>query len=123
MPELKYDNLLDYFNFYLFPLAIKVGMTPEQFWEQDPQLFWVYLDAYYQKQKELYERENYNAFNQGYYFLLALRDALQFSSHPKHIYPKKPLGMEQNRKRKLSKQEIDLARKLQFMKMEQQLKR
>ena len=93
--------MLDYFQFYLFPLAIKVGMTPEQFWEQDPQLFWVYLDAYKQKQKEQAEYDNANAFNQGCYFLLALKDALQFSSHPKRIYPKKPLGTEnKNKKRK-----------------------
>ena len=114
--------MLDYFNFHLFPLAIKVGMTPEQFWEQDPQLFWVYLGAYNQKQREQAEIDNANAFNQGYYFLLALKDALQFTSHPKKIYPKKPLGTtNNNNNKKLSKEDVDLIRKLQFMKMEQQL--
>lgn len=116
--EIKYDNLLDYFQFYLFPLAIKVGMTPEQFWEQDPQLFWVYLDAYQQKQKEKFEYDNAKAFNQGYYFLLALRDSLQFTQHPKHIYPKQPLGYQSDKK--VSKENLDLIRKSKFMQMEQE---
>ena len=96
-------------------------MTPEQFWYQDPQLFWVYLDAYQQKQKEQEEYDNINAFNQGYYFLLALRDAWQFTSNPKHIYPKKPLDIQGKNMQKMSKEDVDLIRKMQFMKMEQQL--
>ena len=98
-------------------------MTPNQFWEEDPQLLWAYLDAYKQKIQEQIEYDNQKAYNQGCYFLLALKEVIQFTSSPKHFYPKKPFDVEDKKKKKLDKKDVDMIRKLQFMRMEQQLNR
>lgn len=46
----KYDDDLElyYFN-EEFPFALKYGMTPHQFWEEDKDLFYVYQKAYTDK--------------------------------------------------------------------------
>lgn len=92
----QYNNLLDYLSYYLFPLSIRIGMTPVQFWEEDEQLFWVYLEAYEQEQKAKFEYDNNVAFLQGQYFMMAIAQCLQFSKHPKQIYPKKPFNVGRN---------------------------
>lgn len=92
----QYDNLLDYLSYYLFPLSIRIGMTPVQFWEEDTELFWVYLEAYEQEQKAKFEYDNNVAFLQGQYFMMAIAQCLQFSKHPKQIYPKKPFDVGRN---------------------------
>ena len=92
----KYDNLLDYLSYYLCPLAIRVGMTPDQFWNDDPDLLGMYLEAYEQEQKAKFEYDNSVAFLQGQYFLMAIAQCLQFSKHPKSIYPKKPFDLSPN---------------------------
>ena len=89
----KYNNLLDYLSYYLCPLAIRIGMTPNQFWDEDTDLFWVYLEAYEQEQKAKFEYDNSVAFLQGQYFMMAIAQCLQFSKHPKKIYPKKPFNV------------------------------
>ena len=89
----QYNNLLDYLSYYLFPMAIRLGMTPSQFWEEDTDLFWVYLEAYEQEQKAKFEYDNNVAFLQGQYFMMAIAQCLQFSKHPKKIYPKKPFDV------------------------------
>nr|DAK86201.1 MAG TPA: hypothetical protein [Caudoviricetes sp.] len=76
-------------------------MTYDQFWNDDPDIFWVYLEAYEQEQKSKFEYDNSVAFLQGQYFLLAIAQCLQFSKHPKNIYPKKPFELSKN---KLSEQ-------------------
>ena len=81
----KYDNLLDYLSYYLCPLAIRLGMSYDQFWNDDPDVFWVYLEAYEQEQKARFEYDNSVAFLQGQYFMLAIAQCLQFSKHPKKI--------------------------------------
>lgn len=68
-------------------------MTPVQFWEEDAELFWVYLEAYEQEQKARFEYDNSVAFLQGQYFMLAIAQCLQFGKHPKKIYPKKPFNV------------------------------
>lgn len=97
-PEHDFDNLLDYFNFYLFPLALNFGMTYDQFWNDEPELFLSYLEAYEMRMKSQMQYDNQMAFIQGQYNLLALQQVLQFSKPIKKIYPKKPfdiLGSEQ----------------------------
>ena len=99
-----YDNLLDYLSFYLFPLAIRIGMTPEQFWYDDPDYFWAYLEAYEQKTKLQFEYDNNVAFLQGQYFMAAIAQCLQFTKTPKRIYPKKPFDISNN-KQEISKEQ------------------
>lgn len=72
-------------------------MTPDQFWEGDPDLFWVYLEAYEQEQKARFEYDNNVAFLQGQYFMLAIAQCLQFSKTPKKIYPKKPFELNEDK--------------------------
>lgn len=89
--NVKYDNLLDYFSLYLFPLAIKVGMTPYEFWECDPDWLWGYLDAYEMKQKEQALYDNALAYAQGIYMVYAIGQAL--AEKGKSVYPKEPFKL------------------------------
>jgi hypothetical protein len=41
--------LEDYYFFEELPLALEYGMTPQQFWEEDEDLFYVYQQAYVNK--------------------------------------------------------------------------
>lgn len=115
MEKPEYDNLLDYFQFYLFPLALTIGMTPEQFWEDDPELFFSYMDAYeYKKEREAKE-EDVKAYNLARYILLAIRDSLQMSKSPKKIFPKKPFSMQKNNsKPQFTPEEYQELRKIQM---------
>ena len=110
--------MLDYFNFYLLPLAIKIGMTPERFWEDDPDEFWAYWDAYEMAKKDDAIESNIKSFNQGQYFLLAIAHCLQFNKHPKQIYPKKPFDLTKDKKVELNKEEYEAIRKCQMIEMD-----
>lgn len=68
-------------------------MTYKQFWYEEPEIFWVYLEAFEQEQKARFEYDNSVAFLQGQYFMMAIAQCLQFSKHPKKIYPKKPFNV------------------------------
>lgn len=92
-------------------------MTPKQFWEDDPEDLWAYWDAYQEKQKEMARIANINAFNQGQYILLAVAQCLQFSKHPKQIYPKKPFPLYSENKEPMTQQEYEDVRKVQLQKM------
>ena len=92
-------------------------MTPQQFWEDDPDDLWAYWEAYQQKQKEMAEFENVKAFNQGQYFLCALAQCLQFTKNPKKIYPKEPFPLNSGKKDKITKQEYEEVRRAQLQQM------
>lgn len=89
-------------------------MTPEQFWEDDPDYFWAYWDAYEMRKKDEAREDNARAFNQGQYFLLALAQCLQFTKKPKQIYPKSPLPMGEKKKVNLTQQEYEDIRSVQI---------
>ena len=108
--------MLDYFQFYLLPLAIRVGMTPKQFWEDDPNLLWAYVSAYEQKVKDDVEYDNIKAYNQGLYVLLALRDSLQFGRTHKKIFPDAPIKQAKNRTN-MTQAEYEEIRKIQLKNM------
>lgn len=88
-------------------------MNPHQFWDEDPDDLWAYWDAYEQTKKIEQEEDNVRAFNQGQYFLLALSEVLQFSKHPKKIYPKKPLELKSGNKKQPTQKEYEEIRKIQ----------
>lgn len=88
-------------------------MTPERFWDGDPDDFWAYWDAYEMRRNEEARTENIKAFNQGQYFLLALAQVLQFSKHPKQIFPKEPFGLKKDKKVQLTQEEYEEIRKVQ----------
>lgn len=85
-------------------------MTYEQFWYEESEMFWVYLEAFEQEQKARFEYDNSVAFLQGQYFMLAIAQCLQFSKHPKKIYPKKPFNVSKDE----TPEEI---KQMQFMEM------
>lgn len=91
-------------------------MTPNQFWNEDPDLLWAYWDAYKLRQKEMVNTDNINAYNQGFYILLAIRDALQ-DKNGKRIYPTKPIPLNSETK-PLPKEDVDIIRKHKFMEMQ-----
>ena len=76
----------------MFPQAILFGMTYEQFWEENPQLFWTYGRAYQMKKENEFKENDINAWNIGQYVLLALtqNSHSMFSKQKKEIYPKQP---------------------------------
>ena len=72
-------------------------MTPTQFWDENPQDFFVYGDAYYEKQLEI----DFHNHTLGRYFMDALEQvANQICGRDKNkiIYPKRPY-MEDARKK------------------------
>lgn len=70
-------------------------MSLDQFWNDDPAIFWVYLEAYEQEQQARFEYDNNVAFLQGQYFMMAIAQVLQFKN-PKKIYPKKPFNVSKD---------------------------
>lgn len=92
-------------------------MTPERFWDGDPDDFWVYWDAYEMRKKDEAIESNIKAFNQGQYMVLAIAHCLQFTKHPKRIYPKEPLGLKDGGKVQLTKSEYEEIRKIQAQAM------
>lgn len=93
-------------------------MTPHQFWEDDPDDLWAYWDAYQMKKKEEAIEENIKAFNQGQYMVFAIAQCLQFSKHPKQIYPKQPFSLANNKKVQLTQEEYEELRKVQLQNLD-----
>ena len=81
---------MDFLYSWLLPQALSYGMTAEQFWYDDPQLFHSYGKAYDMIQERKIEYDNTMAWIQGQYHLMAIQHVLASSKSGK-IYPKKPL--------------------------------
>lgn len=96
-------------------------MTDSLFWDDDPEYFYAYWDAKIEEEKHQAQINNINNFNLGQYFLLAMEQCLQFSKHPKNIYPKKPFDL--GTKKELSQEQIDEIRKSRFKALEKILNR
>ena len=52
----QYNSYTDFYIQELFPSAIMFGMSSDEFWEQDPKLYWAYR-TFYLKQKEIEHTE------------------------------------------------------------------
>lgn len=76
-------------------MAVLYGMTIKEFWEEDPNLFWIYRYSYLEKidlEQKIY---NHNAWLQGAYFYEAVSVALcNAFSKSKAKYPKEPYYYE-----------------------------
>ena len=99
--NLKYTNLLDYFNFYLCPLAISMGMSAKEFWEDDPDYFWNYCEAKKMTDKKFYEDMNYNSYLNGIYSMFAT--AQNLVTKKKNVYPDKPFNLNLKNKQETVK--------------------
>lgn len=74
------------------PIAITLGMSPQEYLEGEISLFWAYVRAGKLKRKQ----EDELAWAQGYYFNLAVADVLNQAlsgkgKKPKPIYPQQPV--------------------------------
>ena len=79
------------------------GMSSQEFWEDDPQLYWSYRTFYLKKLEEEAETTNYVAWLNGSYNCLAVSIALNNGfNKQKAEYPTKPFGREE----KLPKTEL-----------------
>lgn len=95
--------------------AFCLGMTPHDYWEEDPELFWWYANRYKQQQdKEAQERDTL-AWLTGQYVMsgvaVIFADAFGKRGAPKPKYPEMPMYVaEHNEQAKAKKQERDMMR-------------
>ena len=96
---------------------ISIGMTYEQFWDDDPEITKYYRQSYNKKR----EQENFGYWLQGLYIyraLLSIWPAMRFGSKEKvkdYIEKPIPLTKEQIDENKLSKEKAQFDRNLAFM--------
>ena len=62
-----YETYEEYFYNYLFPIALEYGMTSDEFWKDDPNLFASYRTFYINKKKNEYKEHNYKSWLNGLY--------------------------------------------------------
>lgn len=101
-----------------------MGMTPEQYWEDDPYLAVVYRKAYKLKQ----ETQNEMAWLQGMYvygaFAVCLSNAFAKSSSKKQTYFEKPLDIfpltDAEKKRREREENAKMQRAMEEMVRRQQ---
>ena len=89
----------DYFLEYLFPDAIIYGMSYDEFWKKDPQLFYSFRFSYYEKLKLEREISNYNAWLNGLYTYKAYNVVMYNSFKEKgaepEMYYNKPIDFNE----------------------------
>lgn len=70
-------------------------MSSDEFWKQDPELFWAYRFSYVKRERQKQKNDNYNAWLQGAYFYEALTVSLSNAfGKEKHTYRDMPYGTE-----------------------------
>lgn len=57
-------------------MAITYGMSVEEFWKEDPVLFWAYRFSYYERLRANKDYDNFKLWLQGAYFFEAVSVAL-----------------------------------------------
>lgn len=99
-----------------FPYALSIGMTYEQFWKDDPLLVKYYLKA----ENIRKERENINAYIQGFYFYQAFGCFAEIlpAFPPKgakiYPYPERPIPLTEEQQK--AEEERKKAEKMEKMK-------
>lgn len=83
-------------------------MSADEFWKEDPELFWAYRFSYIQSLKQEQDKINHNAWLQGAYIYEAISAALSNAFNKQKIsYREAPYG-EESQIPKQSKIEISL---------------
>jgi hypothetical protein len=97
-------------------------MNYKQFWYDDPDLFWSYLEAYEQEQKQKLNYDNSMAHLSAYYIMLAIGQILQFKTPIKKIFPNKPLDLENKElPKEIEHLQYEEIRKMQLQQLSQNL--
>lgn len=95
-------SMKDYFMEYLFPDAILYGMSYDEFWNKDPQLFYSYRFSFIEKQRLKRMEDNFNAWLCGFYnvdaFSTTLYNAFRKESKKPKNYMLKPIDFEEMEK-------------------------
>lgn len=84
----------------LFPYALSIGMTYDQYWNDDVEL----IDVYMKKREYDFIRKNQEFHLQGQYICLAVMEALKSNKNDK-VYPDKPFELSFNKKEPQNEQE------------------
>ena len=95
-------------------------MSPDQFWYDEPQLFFSYAHSYEMQQERKIEYDNLLAWLNNQYTLAAIRQALTTKKNAK-IYPQKPFDVVK-KKDEISTQEKFEMRKMNAMAMVERYK-
>lgn len=98
-------------------------MSPEQFWDEDPDLMGAYLEAYKQRKEDEEERQDYLLWLNGQYQMMAMAQVFQFSKPIKKIYPKKPFSSSNKKKKAMSQQDYEKIRQIQVKNMVERFKK
>lgn len=89
----------DYFLEYLFPDAIIYGMSYDEFWNEDPQLYFSYRFSYMQRMELEREKQNQYAWLQGFYntkaFNVVLYNAFKEKNEQPIMYFEKPIDFNE----------------------------
>lgn len=80
--------------------ALRVGMPLNEFWYGNPQNFYLYCDEYKKRMELQQELADIQAYNQGVYSLLALRQSLgeSFAKYAKKVFPEEPFSQTEKRR-------------------------
>lgn len=70
-----FETTSRYFD-YLFPYAIRYGMTFQQYWEDDPAMFWAYRQSYVLSREQEMDRMNMESWLSGLYIRTAVVSAM-----------------------------------------------
>lgn len=92
------------------------GMTPDQFWHDEAELFWAYRTSFLEKQRLEMEKTNISLWLSGLYNLRAMT---VIETHGKSNYPEEPFDLSGGKVRDEEKKQIDLKaeneRNIKFM--------
>lgn len=84
-------------------------MTPNEFWNENPDLFWAYRFSYIQREKRKQKNINYTAWLHGLYVHEAVSVALSNAFSKKTIhYSKMPYGESDNKEQHVSSLQLQL---------------
>lgn len=99
----------------MLPLAITYGMSANEFWEGNPDLFWAYRFSYYTKMKSEQENMNFQAWLQGAYIHEAVSVAIanNFGKGKRASYTKKPYNLtKEDEEREVQREQKELEMKI-----------
>lgn len=89
-------------------MAIEYGMSVREFWEEDPDLFWMYRFLYVNKLKRKQENDNVNAWLQGAYIFEAVSAALSNAFSKKTIqYRNVPFELESSTNKNVKQERLE----------------